>query len=126
MNPIALATLLFTLLAVGAVLLHFRYVLEVYRDRQALNTPEGYRLAVLAAQEMGTTVEAFRKTAQRTFNVEASRTVINLIVATIGLFSLDGIHGILWILFGIPVVSMISSYQNLKGRWRPKVNKPSS
>lgn len=124
MNAVIGATILFTALALAAVLMHLRYVLEVYRDRQVLRTPEGYQLALQAAHESGTTVLTFQRSASRAFNVELSRMIINLIVAAIGIFSLVGIYTVLWILFLVPIISMVSSWLNLKDRWRPKA--PSS
>lgn len=104
----------------GAVLFHLSYVYEVVLDRRALRTPLGRQLAAQAARELGTTVAVLERQAERIRNVELSRMGINLIVLAIGVFTILGHPSILWILYGVPVISMVSSYLNLHDRWSPR------
>lgn len=102
MSLVQVVTLAFTLIALLAVYLHLKYLQELILDRRAI-------------RDQGTNGKLLRL-ANNFVQVEATRLLINVVVAIVGLGSLGGLRPIGWLLAGIPIISVTASWLNFRGR----------
>jgi hypothetical protein len=108
-------TVVFTVVALGAVTLHLKYLHEIRLDRRAVRdaiangTITSLLDVVAAPDDILTDINGKVRS-------ETARALINLVVAAVGVGALFSIHPVGWLLVLIPVISVTVSWYNLRGR----------